>query len=913
MRGTTEENNVLLRGISYAPDDLQSVDGDMSICHNLVYEHGALRPLVFSRPEMTLRYGENLIYIDTIHTNKHYMVLINDRYVGAFRMEDGARKDFDLHFSLKEGEKLNSVQSIGNILMFYTTDGCHYAVWKENKYTYLGDGLPEIPVSFGLRGTVRRGEKFELKDFAYVNQTNLIWKFAENDRSRLNDVVMSHWNKYVNETGTEQNRFLQPFFVRYALRLTDGSLVRHSAPVLMLPTTTVNPSVHATTISSGDVLMRADCHLFGIVCQLDYRAVLGDSILKELQRWDGVIEGIEIYASLPIYQFDTSKPIEGIEQSGMLKSNYLGKLLTEGDWKEDSFGKKHSAQVEKHYQNWDYDSVYDLTQKKEVTQGSNQCVLFPMYNGEEKNEKLESASIFYKIASVPLKDLSNVRSVVEIGEGVLKNLSLQPRMTDEYRSHDTLMSNYVYTYNQRVHLSGISIHPFSGFMLDELVCYTENSMARISGSNSIEEIKVHYCGNSEMRVSFQENGITYTVGRKGYDEYAMSNIHYLYYPNPRCKGAYLTLTPGEGEPTRIAYTMREHPRLNGSYWYGSDKRANDPNELFPSVATDIRISQPNKIYVSEVWQPLHFPLSGVQTVGTGQIRGISSVTSPLSEGQFGQFPLLVFSSDGVWAMEVNPNTGLYTSSTPISRDICVNPSSLIQTNGAIYFITDRGVMVVDGRTVSCVSNPLDGIPFYPDSVHMLPYMLQRENLPELSDPFSLKEFLLACKTSYDYANERLLFYSDRYRTGLLYQMSTGMWSTFSSDFINGISDYPNSYLIRKDRSVVHLSEKRDFQNGSPAKCLFVTRPLKLGDVGYKTVNRILVRGGLRGKFGMMLFGSFDGISYVPMGSVKGTSLNGIEGSPMKYFRVAFAREMTVQEYIASLSVYSQRRWREIPR
>ena len=59
------------------------------------------------------------------------------------------------------------------------------------------------------------------------------------------------------------------------------------------------------------------------------------------------------------------------------------------------------------------------------------------------------------------------------------------------------------------------------------------------------------------------------------------------------------------------------------------------------------IDLPNKIYTSEINNPFHFPVLGINTIGTGTILGISSAVKALSEGQFGQFPLYAFTSEGV--------------------------------------------------------------------------------------------------------------------------------------------------------------------------------------------------------------------------------------------------------------------------
>ena len=114
------------------------------------------------------------------------------------------------------------------------------------------------------------------------------------------------------------------------------------------------------------------------------------------------------------------------------------------------------------------------------------------------------------------------------------------------------------------------------------------------------------------------------------------------------------------------------------------------------------IDLPNKIYTSEINNPFHFPVLGINTIGTGTILGISSAVKALSEGQFGQFPLYAFTSEGVWALEVS-NTGSYSARQPVTREVCINTNSITQIDNAVLFATNRGIMLISGSTAQCIS------------------------------------------------------------------------------------------------------------------------------------------------------------------------------------------------------------------
>ena len=101
------------------------------------------------------------------------------------------------------------------------------------------------------------------------------------------------------------------------------------------------------------------------------------------------------------------------------------------------------------------------------------------------------------------------------------------------------------------------------------------------------------------------------------------------------------------------YPLAEHPTLNGAYFCSLLKNTNESSASVPSVTPLQSEELSNKMFVSEVGNPFYFPLNGVYTIGNGDIYAMCPVTTAISQGQFGQFPMLLFCSDGNYAMSVN--------------------------------------------------------------------------------------------------------------------------------------------------------------------------------------------------------------------------------------------------------------------
>ena len=91
-----------------------------------------------------------------------------------------------------------------------------------------------------------------------------------------------------------------------------------------------------------------------------------------------------------------------------------------------------------------------------------------------------------------------------------------------------------------------------------------------------------------------------------------------------------------------------------------------------------------------------------------EIVGLCSNTTALSQGQFGQHPLYVFATDGVYAMSVGTGNVVYSTQTPITRDVCINPQSIKGIDQAVIFASKRGLMMIAGNTAKSISDDMIG-------------------------------------------------------------------------------------------------------------------------------------------------------------------------------------------------------------
>lgn len=363
--------------------------------------------------------------------------------------------------------------------------------------------------------------------------------------------------------------------------------------------------------------------------------------------------------------------------------------------------------------------------------------------------------------------------------------------------------------------------------------------------------------------------------------------------------------------------MEAHTFLNGavfiSDWEGALKSSNfvgnEPSESSDSQRT---VELPNKIYTSMVNNPFVFPVTGINTVGTGRILGISTAAKALSQGQFGQFPLYAFTTDGVWALETNSSGG-YSAKQPITRDVCISADSITQIDSSVLFATDRGIMEISGSTAHCITDIINGDDFF--ALDRLPGLatLYPDGIPQIDCTFS--EYRKGARMAYDYINQRIILFNNTKSYAYVFSMRSKMWGIMASTLTSAINSYPEAYAMEtvqttkvvddkstvvKENCLVDLSRSE----ATHAKGLLVTRPLKIEDGSIlKTLDTVFLRGLFsKEKVKTILYGSRDNINWHLVHSAKEHYLRGFRGSPYKYYRIAAITDLAVGETLVGASV-----------
>ena len=332
---------------------------------------------------------------------------------------------------------------------------------------------------------------------------------------------------------------------------------------------------------------------------------------------------------------------------------------------------------------------------------------------------------------------------------------------------------------------------------------------------------------------------------------------YFFYPNINATELLIERIDENGTKSYSFNKLHKHETLNGVYGSINTSFSSKPDM---SLITDTEIGIPylNKIYSSDVNDPFSFPALGVCAVGTGTIIGLSSAAKALSQGQFGQFPLYCFSTDGIWALEVS-STGSYSARQPITRDVCVNTDSITQIDNAVLFATDRGIMLISGSTSQCISDILDSeLAFSVDSLPHLNTLINNNGFYLIDFQFlTFREFLKKCRMIYDYIHQRIIIYNPSCTYAYLYSMESKQWGMIQSNIVSNLNSYPEALAMTSDNKLINCSQADDTVKSITA--LAVTRSFKIDDPNmFKTIDTIIQRGYFKSSHvSQILYGSND--------------------------------------------------------
>ena len=911
---------IQFKGYATEPSDYECPDGQLATSLNLINEDNQLKP-VFQPSELAeLPSGYKVVYIHDTNTFTHYVLHDTNTnklyWIDESIITDAAEKPVtsDAITTELQREKpshelhsfgpteIYNVNGIGNTLVVLTENGMHYILWKGDTegYLYLGTHLPELPISFGLQGEVVRTDVFDIS-FDAISEDDIWKEFSDENKSRITSQVLAKVNKFIDEQSTSAGKFIFPFLVRYAYRLHDGSLTMHSAPILMVCSSDLAPQVFWEHVTGRGEYTDAQLRVVGVRHTLDYAVILASRI-DMLRQWKDIVRSVDIFISKPIYTYDQNGQCTRFAQSSEINSFCICKHINQA---------ADTNTYPLRYQYNTFNKLYAFTYNPTTFTYPAGRLMIPQRSTDQVKADIRSCSQFYLLKSIKLDELTTTRTAVSVEEDYLQSLVTREVMTDDYDSHNLLIPQYSFAYNSRLNIANLKKKLYNTFNAGAMFCYTDGYVQKYPVLSPTDNDRKASWG---VYFYIKQDGRDIIVQGEAFQMSVQARLLFFYYPNVNAYKAVFYRYDYFFDAYEVP--LEAHAFLNGAFYFGgwdnATKTASLPSESSEALRT---IHVPNKIYTSVVNNPFHFPALGINTVGTGTILGISAAAKAMSQGQFGQFPLYAFTTEGVWALEVS-STGAYSVRQPITRDVCINSDSITQIDSSVLFATHRGIMLLTGSKAQCITDSIfSEAPF---NVLELPGIDQlHTRLGHAADaclpmqPFL--GFLDGCQMVYDYVHQRIFVYNPtmadgtpKYTYAYVFSLKSKMWGMVFTDLASAINSYPEALAMTHAGKLVSFSET----DKQVCKGLYITRPIKLEapDV-LKTISTLIQRGHFqRGDVGTVLYASRDLYTWHLVFSSKDQYLRGFRGTPYKYFRIAALATLTDGKSIFGASVNFEPRY-----
>lgn len=768
-------------------------------------------------------------------------------------------------------------------------------------------------------------------------------KIVDQSTDAALNAILGACNRFVRDEATDRERFCFPFYVRAGLRLFDGSIYPLADPVLLLPAT--GPAPHVYYTDSDTVTL----YVAGVVSRLLYRLLpdAGAATLAELRaKWRDVVTGLVVGVSQPIYTYNQGA--EWAKDKDLLPVTLAAKRdpkSTDGPTFYDSdsgisVSRFDGIAAASSFAAYDYSADLFRAGFGASFTGNVYSIAPPTFTDEQLRDNLLSTSAYYVAAEIELDKLPTDGgdrlegfSALPIKRGALATLATREAVPDAYLSRCTLAATSAYAYSSRLNLAGVTEHLAPALPVPMLGGYELTDVA------SITDVYVRLDTPDGYRYVHTDLSASY-LG---------TGLRWYYYPDSRAKEALVigqVLSTVDNIATHAIVAPRlvtaaaridltRHDLMQGAYWWddygniplspagltvgwddldsrlGADCTPDDVQSILAAAVLPDTVKHPAEVYTSEVDNPWLYPATGRNQVGSGRVLTIVSNATALTQEQYGSHPLYAFCTDGVWAL-AQSDTGNYVQVQPVSRNILLSPSAIVQLDTSIAYCTSRGVYLLSGLRSECISEPL--IDASSASIDTLPGF--GTGGPFAAPHVPLSDYLGSAALAYDYLHQRIWLTSAAYDLSLVYSLRSSTWATLPASYGRVVNAYPDAYMQgtganrRRLYSLMSAPSTIGTDGDRTQPVILVTRPCTLDDASILTTPRVVtIRGDVSPRqVSLALYGARTLGRWHLLGSVRGcNTLHLRSGSPYRYYRIAVLARLNTGQSIEGATITAIRR------
>jgi hypothetical protein len=619
-------------------------DGECKNIVNLRPKKGVYKPVTPRKVLQTLNDDYDIVFV---HRGNDY-----ENWIGVKKFT-GVNPHSDVYYNIKSQAPIllgdiagivNGVQQIGNTLSFVSSDNIYYAIFIDDSYKYLGS-MPEIPpIKMGVNITDCYDKLY------YKDVLGSLWMYADLPKKEIHSAVVNKARERIingqSTSGVSSGiKLFDAHLIRYAFRLYDGSVTRHSPPILLMPgldILSMNRYLVSYLVENGSNVKYDNsyvlAHGYDFTIEYDFTGI---------SAWSDIIKSVDIFIS----------PALGLTSSEYFRDNF------------------HTGTIEI--------NLIDTLAQKQI-------------------DNVLSNSLFYHSHTIDLTQGSqSFCGTINKSITNADNIIYQELMIDDSFSHHQYGANGSSSLNNRLRLSAITTKLFSGYSLRFFEWWSDyNGQSRLSISEATWIVQI-YIKTSEG-TSILETTTDSSFFYNSYMAYPDPRAYKINIYRRTGIGPYMLVFTAnlKSHPSmNISYVVSDNLKpfirftssIDSGYSFNYGK---------------LYFTEYNKIKVSEVNNPFVFPNENTYLVGSGKILAESSIVMNVSDRNYGMYPVFVFTTDGVFTMAEQDADTVHASiqsptylEPPISKVICATPYGVV-------FITNRGLMQISNYKTDSLSEIL---------------------------------------------------------------------------------------------------------------------------------------------------------------------------------------------------------------
>jgi hypothetical protein len=897
-----ERKTIELGGICRNLPDNIVKDGLMHELINLRPKDGALRPVgMKDRVDFAprnVRFIHKIsdtteiyigCYTDTLHLS--YWVLTNG-IPGSETVLTDISSSNELNFAALKNSLLisDNTTEIPYLLVFDEESGI-YRIFAEN---FIPTNMPNLLI----QRLVVPGDDENI-DFYCSPESN------------PSDVELAEYVKMLKDKA-DKGYLSGRVLVRFAWELFDGTLIRHTLPDLVATSEITTSSIFGETMINNESpgwKVTTDFKAF----DLQFKVMTGSlSFFDFCTKYQNIIRGLKIFVSLP-------KSPEQTEGTREFKSTVK--------------------------------RVNDIW-------GSRLVVQHFIYSSGNLNSYLPSPNSeqYFLLKEYKLNDLKDnafsafgIPLWTTIDSETVQDLSTREQMDIDNFTHHQLFAKRLFSYNERIFLGDIKNTLSKGFSLEGLLSADFDT----PNTGNTYQVGIEYDilvdGNKKLTVftgwtdcnwynHIDSANISFNINcvftYEGY--FLLKSYSYWGYPDSRATMARVYVQQDAILKLVLTQPLESYPLLNFSLAKG--RNINGLLSSFPDgtlTTGKTTYYDYNRVQATELNNPFYYPAINSYRIGLGKILGMSSNAIALSTGQFGQFPVYCFTTDGIWTMSIGTGETLINSINPLSRDVCNNPASITPIDGGTAFTSGKGLFIISGNQVIEISETAEGshtsrITNLSSFINMLSQadntgVTSLTGIQYLLCAVPFLTYLAGAVIGHDYINSELIVSNDTYNYSWVYSIKYKSWFKINDVFERFVNDFPGCYAWKTG-----LPQRRfdinaeDFRSISDDLALTFgeTRPIKLsGPDILKKLHRLLLGGNVKNdispayRFQVAVFSSTDGKTWLMLNNNRTfatdeTILLGRSQYSCKYFIVVFGGHQEISAYFNYLTIDFEDRYQD---